>query len=298
MKYKIPGAFLLVVVIWTTTPLAIKWSSEGVGFLFAVSLRMVIGLFGAWLLLRVLSLPFPWHREARMTYLSGALGIYLAMMLVYWAAQFVPSGWVAVIFGLLPIMTGLLAHFVLGENSLRPIKVVGSLLGLIGLVVIFWPDPQQHHPLDQATVIALLVLLLSTLVHAISSVWMKAINAAIPPLAITTGSLLFAVPAYLLSWLLMDGQWPDGIPVRALSAIIYLGLVGSVVGFALYFFVLKAIGASRVSLVTLITPVGALLLGYWVNDEDLTRQILIGTALILFGLYCYQVLGEKPRRGD
>ncbi len=294
MKYKIPLAFTLLVMIWTTTPLAIKWSSDGVGFLFAVNARMVLGLITAWLLLRGLNLPFPWHAQARQTYLAGALGIYVAMMLVYWSAQFIPSGWVAVIFGLLPIITGLLAHVFLKENTLIPAKIAGSFMGLAGLIVIFWTDQS----LDRLSLLALFGVLMATVVHAISSVWLKAVNASIPPLAITTGSLLYSVPAYLLTWLLLDGHLPQSFPVKSVIAIVYLGLIGSVMGFALYFYVLKSVGASRVSLVTLITPLGSLALGYAVNDEALTQQIVSGAALILVGLYLYQVVGERSARSQ
>jgi drug/metabolite transporter (DMT)-like permease len=64
-----------------------------------------------------------------------------------------------------------------------------------------------------------------------------------------------------MAWWLTDGHVPAAIPARAEVAIVYLGVFGSVLGFALYYYVIKHMGTGKVSLITLITPVIALLLG-------------------------------------
>ena len=294
MKYKIPLAFVCVTMIWSTTPLAIQWSSDGVGFLFAVTSRMTVATFACFLLLRILGMPFPLHKAARQTYLAASFGIYFAMMLIYWGAQFIPSGWVAVIFGASPMITGLIAYRYLNESSLTPAKIFGSMIGLAGLIVIFW----KKDAMDTDSYYGLIAVLVSTFIHTISAVWVKHINATISPLATTSGALLYASPVFILTWILVDGSWPSLMPVKAIAAILYLGIIGSVIGFVLYFFVLKNLDASRVALITLVTPVTALLLGNTLNGEPLTRQILTGTLLILSGLICYEFLGKKSRGGS
>ena len=88
----IPAAFLAVIVIWSTTPLAIQWSSEGWGFLFSVTGRMTIGALFCLALIRLLGKELRWHKAARNTYFAAALGIYGALLAVYWGAQYIPSG--------------------------------------------------------------------------------------------------------------------------------------------------------------------------------------------------------------
>ena len=107
-------------------------------------------------------------------------------------------------------------------------------------------------------------------------------------LEVTTGSLLFSAPLYFALWLIFDGQWPQSLGVRALGAIVYLGVFGSVLGFIMYFYVLKHIEASRVALVTLVTPVLALLLGQQLNHEILNTEIWLGSGCILSGMLLYQ----------
>lgn len=294
MKYKVALAFACVTIIWSTTPLAIQWSSEDVGFIFAITSRMTIATFCCLFISRILGVPLPWDKAARQTYLAASFGIYFAMMLVYWGAQYIPSGWVAVIFGAAPMLTGLIAHKFLDESTLSLNKVLGSVIGLIGLVVIFWTSEN----LDQNSYYGIVAVIISTFMHIISAIWVKKVDANITPLATTTGALLFALPAYLISWFILDGELPTELPLRASLSILYLGIMGSVVGFILYFFVLQKLEASKVALITLITPVTALLLGHYFNNEVLTNQIWFGAALIMFGLIVHEFLGKTPPQLD
>ncbi len=95
-------------------------------------------------------------------------------------------------------------------------------------------------------------------------------------------------------WLLLGMPMATQIEDRALYAIVYLGLMGSIVGFMLYYYLLKRISAIRLSLVTLITPVTGLLMGQWFNQEQLPKMVWYGVALVLTGLLLYQ-LGEWRR---
>ena len=80
--------------------------------------------------------------------------------------------------------------------------------------------------------------------------------------------------------------------MKVAGSIIYLAVMGSVLGFSLYFYLLNHVEASKVSLITLITPVTALVLGNLLNNEALTVWIVIGTLFILSGLASYQ-WGER-----
>ena len=97
----VSAAYLTVIIIWSTTPLAIQWSSDGVGYQFGAALRMVIGLTLLLLIVRLWRLPLNWSKQSLLVYLSGGIPLFLAMSGVYWSAQFIPSGWISVIFGLL-----------------------------------------------------------------------------------------------------------------------------------------------------------------------------------------------------
>ncbi len=282
------AAYLGVAVIWSTTPLAIQWSGREVGYLFGVTARMAIGALICLLLVRALGLRMPWHRRAWQAYGSVALGIYGAMVLVYWGAQRIPSGWISVLFGLTPLITGLLARRLLNERALSGWRLAGILLGLAGLMVVF----AGGLALGPGTVPGLIAVLCAVSLHSLSSVLTKRVDCRAHGLVLTTGGLLLALPCYFLTWWLSGAQWPAAIPPRPALSILYLGVVATAGGFSLFYLVLRHLSATRVAMLTLITPVAALWLGWLLNDEPVGWSILVGTALILLGLLVFE-FGER-----
>jgi drug/metabolite transporter (DMT)-like permease len=280
----VPAAFAGVILIWSTTPLAIQWSSEGGGFLFAVTARMVLGLIFCLLAIRIAGIDMPWHVRARSAYLAAGSAIYGAMTLVYWGAQFVPSGWIAVLFGLSPLLTSLFSVLWLSQQRLSRSELLGLLLAIAGLAIIFAGGAEMGPHVG----IGVAAVLLSTALHAASAVWVKRLSTELPALAVTGGGLSVAVPAFILTWFVFDGVWPQALPDRSRFAITYLALFGSVLGFFWYYYLLRRVTAVKVSLITLVTPVTALLLGQWLNDEAILPAVWLGTGLILAGLAMHQ----------
>jgi drug/metabolite transporter (DMT)-like permease len=276
----IPAAFLAVVLIWSTTPLAIQWSSAGGGFLFGVASRMVLGLLACLALAALLRRPLPWHRRAMETYAVAGLGVWGAMTGVYWSAQHIPSGLISVLFGLTPVVTALMAAVWLGERSLTPIRLAASALCLFGLWWIFGHGGEG----SQGFSLGLMGMLTAVSVHSASSVWVKRLDAGLHPVQTTTGALLVAVPLFVLVWLAADGGAPAQVPARAAWSIVYLAVVGSALGFMLYFHLLERMQASRLALVTFISPVLALVLGQVLNGEVVSRDTTLGAGMILLGL--------------
>lgn len=277
---RIAAAYLCVILIWSTTPLAIKWSAEGPGFIFGAASRMVIGLVCMLILLPILRRPLPWNSKAIQTYFAVALQIYGAMIAVYWASQFIPSGWISVIFGLTPFITAILTQFMLGERSLVLDKLLAYALGISGLAIMFSSAIQLGH----GAVTGIAGVLAAAFLQSFSAVWIKRIHAKLPAVSQVTGGLLLAVPVYLATWYLADGQWPVRLSLINLASIVYLGAFATTFGFALYYYVLTHLAATHVAMITLITPVMALLLGHTVNQEPLTIRVATGTSLILAAL--------------
>jgi drug/metabolite transporter (DMT)-like permease len=276
----LPAAFVSVILIWSTTPLAIKWSALGVGFSFAVLSRMVIGAMLCGALLVVMRITFPLHRKARLSYLASGLSMFGAMALTYWSSRVVSSGMISVMFGLFPLITSLGAMWWLKEEAFTLNKLAGMLLGLTGLVLVF----QGGLNLGEGAVLGLFALFIAVVLQSLGLVWIKKIGDDSPPLATTLGSLLVALPLFFATWMIADGGMPASFPARAVAATIYLGVFGSVLGFALYYYMIKHMDAAHIALITLVTPVSALLLGHTLNNEEVLPHVWVGTAFILLGL--------------
>ncbi len=289
----VPAAYLGIILIWSTTPLAIQWSAQGAGFSFAVMVRMVIGLGFCLALLAITRTTMPWHAAARRLYAASGMALCVSMLFTYWGALYVPSGLISVIFGLMPLATGVFAALWLAERTLTPLRLAGLALALAGLWLIFgrpWPGTERH-ALGAAAVVA------GMLVQALGLVWTKRLGVGLSSLALTTGSLTVAVPGFALAWLAFDGaHLPADMSVRTGAAIVYLGVLGSVVGFTLYYFVIKHLDTGRVALIALLTPVSALLLGQTLNHERIPAAGWVGIALIGAGLVLYEWQALRPLR--
>ncbi|HLO61949.1 MAG TPA: DMT family transporter [Azonexus sp.] len=281
----VPLAYLAIVLIWATTPLAIQWSTQGIGFALAVLLRMLIGVVVAGLLVALWRIRFPLHDRARRAYVVGGLALFGGMALTYWGARYIHSGLISVLFGLSPLAAAVLGAIFVGERSLTPVKLIGMLLGAGGLATIFIHGDSLGH---EHALAGLFAVLSAVTIYSGGMVWLKQIGDDSPPLATTVGSLTVSLPLFGLVWWITDGQLPTVVPPRAGAAVAYLGVFGSVIGFALYYYVIKHLETAKVALITLITPVLALLLGSWLNGESIGLRLWLGTALILLGLSVHQ----------
>lgn len=281
----VPAAYAGVILIWSTTPLAIQWSAQGASFSFAVMARMLIGLALCLLLMRATRTAFPFTPAARRLYAISGLSLCVSMLLTYWGALHIPSGLISVIFGLSPLVTGVFAALWLNDRTLTPLRLAGLAIALAGLWAIFG----QPWPGDSQATLGTLAVVAGMAVQALGLVWVKRLNLRASALAITTGSLGVAVPGFVLAWMAADAaRIPPDTTLRAAAAIVYLGVLGSVVGFTLYYFVIKHLDAGRVALITLITPVTALLLGQTLNSEFIPPGGWTGIALIGAGLSLYE----------
>ena len=286
-------AYWGVVLIWTTTPLAIKLSTVELSFVFAATARMTIGGFCLLLLMLVTRQSLAWHGKALQTYFAVALQLYLSLLLTYWSAQFIPSGWVSVIFGLSPFMTAFLAAAFLQERSLGWAKLFSYCLGISGLLVMF----NSALDLNSMAIQGMLGVLLATFLHAASAVWVKRINAQLATLPQISGGMLLGLPLYWATWYWLEqGQLPVAIPDINLWAIAYLGLIATPLGLAWYYYVLSYMPATHVAMINLLTPVLSLWLGYSINQEPITEKTVLGTGLILLALALHNLIDRFQRR--
>ncbi len=285
---KIFLAYFTVILLWATTPLAIKWSGEGPGFLFGVTSRILIGWLCMLLFLLLSRKKLLTHRKAIQTYMIVAVQMYGALLSVYWAAQFIPSGWLSVIFGLSPFVSALFAAIWLKERSLTWVKLIAYLFGLTGLAIMF----SSALDLNQSAFFGIFGVLLAVSLQTGSAVWVKRISAKLPAYMQVTGGLIFAVPLYLATWLLSGADWPQHLSENSMVSIIYLGIVSTTLGFILYYYVLLHLSATSVGMIPMISPVIALLIGHYLNNEEISVKTTLGTGLILTALLFHEGVGR------
>jgi len=280
----VPVAYATIIIVWSTTPLGIAWSNETLSPTAAVTIRMSIAAVIGYALLKAFRIPVSWSAKALRTYAYSLMGIFIAMLCTYNAAQYIPSGLISVLYALSPVLSNLFAYLLLGRGDFSAARWASFVISFMGLAVICLDDWVLH----QDGWIGVVLLLIAVSFYSLSGVLVQREAYHAHPLSLTVGTLILSVPLFILSWWFLDGE----LPVLDWSsespwAVLYLAVFGSLLGFASYFYIVRQLGATAVAMVTLVTPVLALILGSVLNDETITPQIIGGTACVLFGLVLY-----------
>ena len=274
--------YALLVFIWATTPLAIVWSVSDLHLMWALLLRFFIALPLAVTILLILKTPFPIHRQAIHSYIAGSFSLIGSQIFTYAATQYLSSGMIALMFGLAPIMAGLIGRFAFGQQ-LYKLQWLGMAIAVSGLAIICLNGSNQHvHPFG------IVLMLISVFVYSFSIFWVKKVNVQIQPMAQATGSILVSS---ILASCLIPFIWqyaPTHLPeAKSLFALIYTVLMASLVAMFCYFKLIQNIQATTLSLTTVITPMLAMMIGAALNHEQLSIMVFVGALIILFGLFLY-----------
>jgi drug/metabolite transporter (DMT)-like permease len=223
----------------------------------------------------------PTDRNAIIVFLTlGILSFSLPFILVYWGELHVSSGLASILFAVYPFIVALFSHFFLKGEHLTFVKFVGILLGFAGILMIFWQDITW----GGADMPAMLAILLSTVLQAISLIIMKKRAKQIPPVALSVGGLIPGLVVMYGLALLLDDFSLLRFDAKGIGSILYLGTFGTVVTFVTYYWLLKHIEAVYMSLVALVTPIVAVILGALVLDEVLSPHAFGGASLVLAGI--------------
>jgi drug/metabolite transporter (DMT)-like permease len=281
MKARI--VWLILCGIWGSTWLFIKIGLRDLPPFTFAGLRFVLAsaILGSLILIR----RAHWPRKRSEWYLiavSGLLQFTLNYGLVFWGEQYISSGLAAVLQSTFPLFGLVIAHFYLPSERITTLKVAGVLLGILGVVVIF---SDQLTIAGSMALLGSIALVLSAVFGSYSNVLVKAYGGKIDPQILAASQMIFGfVP------LLAAGFAIEGNPLRfnwtpmAIISLAYLVVIGTVIAFALYYWLVRNMDVTNTMLIALVTPVVAVILGMMVLDEQLNWRMVAGSACIILGL--------------
>lgn len=286
-KGLIAAVFTLLILVWGTTWGAITFSLDGFPPLFGLSLRFFLG---SAILCAALWLRGGWTRPGpRLWGLWASQAFFaftIAYGITYWAEQWVPSGLVAVLFSTFPLWVAVFGYFVLPEERLGALAIVGLVLGFAGVAVIFSNDWSALG--GPGVLLAASFTLISPASAAVNQVWIKRWGKGFSPLLLTgppIGAAAFLMLTLSALWELGPDSGHAITPTGpAIASVVYLGVLGTAVTFGLYYWIMQHVSAIRLSLITFATPVVAVWLGAAFLGEPVTLRILVGAALVLAGV--------------
>jgi len=275
--------WLILCGIWGSTWLFIKLGLADLPPITFAGIRFVIACTILFSLIRIRRISMP---RARADWIllacSGILSFGFNYGLVFWGEQYITSGLAALLQSTLPAFGLVFAHFHLPAERLSWTKIVGVVLGVVGVGVVF---SNQLTVAGSRALAGCVALILSAMFAAYSNVLVKAYGKHLNPAVLSAGQMFFG-----LLLLLAVGIPLEGNPFRfhwtpiAVVALLYLAIVGSVIAFLLYYWLVLNMDVTKSMLIALVTPVVAVILGMIVLDEEFGWRTLAGGAMIILGI--------------
>lgn len=280
----VPAAWLTLCVVWSSTWLAIKVGLRDLPPISFVALRFLIAI--AILITisagRVRLLPVR-RSDYTILAITGLLMFAVNYGLLFWAELHVSSGLAAVLQATIPIFGMLCAHWMLPDEPLQWPRLTGALIALAGVAVIC------ARLLDFNGLVAFwggLGIVVGAAGAAYSNVLVKARAIQLAPAMLAAWQMIFGTAPLLLIGFIVDGSplhfhWTT----RSLFCLLYLAIIGSALTFLLLYWLLPRMTVTGLQAISLITPPGAVVLGWWIGRETFPLLSLLGGALVLVGVW-------------
>jgi drug/metabolite transporter (DMT)-like permease len=283
--------FILLGLLWGSSYLFIKIGVEA-GFqpFTLVASRLLLGtaLLGSVVLIAREPLP----RRLRIyghLFVMAIFSVALPFCLITWAEQSTDSSLAAILNASVPLFEILIAAAVLVDESINTNRVLGLVIGFIGVAILVGFDPGVLAGTD---LVAALALIGASASYATGAVYARRMVHGLRPMIPALVQVAFA---FLLTFVLaLTFEQPITIPGRfdAILAMVWLGLLGSGTAFLVFFRLLGRWGATRTSLVTYVIPVVGIALGALVLHETVDARIIGGTAMVIAGIALVNARGR------
>jgi drug/metabolite transporter (DMT)-like permease len=289
-----PLLFLLTVLIWGATWYAIEFQLGVVAVEVSLAYRYLLAaaLAFAWCMLRRKSLRFGWA-EHKYFILLGLFLFGFNYLSAYHAQIYITSALNAIGFSAMIWMNILNARLFFG-TTIAARTYIGAGMGMVGIIIIFWPEVQEVS-LSDAIVVGAFFSLLGALLASFGNIASQAAQRKrIPVMQANAWGMLYG--ALLNGGLaLVQGRAFNFDPSPSYTvSLLFLAVFGSVVAFGCYLTLLGRIGLERAGYATVMVPVVALLLSALLEDMELELHVLLGMGLAIAGNVF--ILARKPAR--
>jgi drug/metabolite transporter (DMT)-like permease len=283
MKAKNLLMLLLLAALWGPSFLLIKVAVAEIPPITLVAGRVGLAAILLYAILRLGgdNLPGPgriWLPLAVVAFFQ----ISFPFVLLSWAEQHIDSALAAILNGLTPLFTILLAHMLTTDDKLTPSKATGIGLGLVGVVFFVAPSLQSGVQASTWGILAMIVVAAS---YGFAMVYGRKHLNNLSSITAPTGQMILATLFLIPLVFLVDQPFNQPAPSQqAIGAVVVMAVFGTVLAFIVYFRLLKRASATYVSMVTYLVPVIGVLLGVLILDEKLAWTDYAGFALIMLGV--------------
>lgn len=279
---KIIAIYLLLCFVWGSTWLAIKMSIQSIPPFYSAGFRFVIATFTIYILMKLRDLELQTDKEAlKLYFLMGFFSFIIPFSLVYWAEQYVNSGLASVLFAVYPFFVAIFSYFLIPNEKIGLLRIIGMLLGFLGIVIIFH-DSFAFSFSDY--ILGMFAIVFSAMIQAFMAVIIKKHGKLLNPLTMNFVPMFIAGIIMIFIGIIKEDFNRIILDTKGVLAVLYLAVIGSVVTFTSFYWLLKRVSVIIMSLIAFITPLVAIFLGWIIYGEILREQHIIGTIFVLIGV--------------
>ncbi len=210
-------------------------------------------------------------------------GSCLPFYLISWGQQTVDSGIAGILMAIMPLTTIVLAHYFVGGERLTKNKVIGFVLGFLGILVLFGPDALTKLDTDAGKLIAMLAILAGAVSYAINTIIAKRLPSE--SLVAMSAAVMVIASVMMLPAIGMSGQvWQLTYLSIEFASLLLLGVFPTAIATVIYFSIIARVGPSFLSQINYMIPVWAVLIGILFLNESVGVNAIIALAIILLGI--------------
>lgn len=272
--------WLTLCLIWGTTWIFIKIGLEDLPPIGFAAFRFILAALILAVIIKVQKIPLPSTRsEWKLIALTGVLQFSINYSTVFWSEQYISSGLAAVLQAMITVFGLLLAWIFLPEERITKLKIFAVMLGIVGVGVIFAEQLRVESIWAFAGCAAIVV---GSYAAAQASILVKAKGGGLHPASLLFGQMLWGLPLIIVYSLVQEGNplnyhWSW----RAVLCILYLTILGTIAAFWLYYVLLSKIESTKAMMISLVTPLIAVVIGAIFLGERLPAQTFAGGILIM-----------------
>ena len=279
---------LLLSLLWGASFFLISLAVAELPPLTIVLLRVGLAAITLWAILLIGGYEIPRSLKLwRTFFIMGLLNNVIPFSLIVWGQNYIGAGLASIINATTPLFTILIAGALLSDEHMTPQRLVGVLIGLLGVTVLIGPSSLRDlGPSMSIGTLAQLAIIGAAISYGCASVYGRRFKSmGVSPFTTAVGQVTTATMILLPMAFLFER--PDQLPNPSLQvwlSILCLGVFCTALGYSLFFRILSSSGATNVVLVTFLVPVSASFLSWLILGEQLHGRYFSGMALIGLGL--------------
>ncbi|MEM7071326.1 MAG: DMT family transporter [Pseudomonadota bacterium] len=278
------GLIILLSLLWGGSFFFIAVAVEALPVFLLVDLRVGIGALAILIIMRVQSVTLPVQFDVWKTFLMmGILNNMIPFSLIMWGQTMIASSLASILNATTPIFTVLIAHFLTQDEKLNKRRIMAVFIAFLGVILIM----NDHGDATPNTHLAgYLAILGAAISYGFAFVYAKRFKAMqIQPLQVAFGQLSTAFLLLLPLTLIIDEPWQIAMPDLSVWGVVAtLGVFSTAFAYVLYFKIISEAGAGNLSLVTMLVPLSAVILGVFFLGETLLWAHIGGMILVLLSL--------------